>query len=317
MRIGLDILGGDFAPEATVKGALLAAEELKENETLVLIGPKDKVIEIIGGESKVPIQFDFIDLEEGIPMGAHPYKSYVGMPKATIPVGFQLLREKKIDVFASAGNTGAMMVGASTVIKTVEGIIRPAIAGILPKPNGKLSIILDVGLNPDSKPDVLLQYGVIGSLYAKYVFGVENPEVGLLNIGEEPSKGNLVAKAAYELLGDNKQIKFRGNIEGNEFFQNSMPEVIVTDGFVGNIVLKQAEAFYMVLKQAKLDNPFVERFNYENIGGSPILGLKANVLIAHGKSSPIAIKNLVLQSRPMVEANLASKFKKIFDDIPN
>lgn len=315
MRIGLDILGGDYAPEAAVKGALLAAEELRENETLVLIGPKDKAIEIMGGVDKIPARVEFVDTPEGIDMGANPYKSYVSMPNATIPLGFQLLKEKKIDVFASAGNTGAMMVGASTVIKSVEGVLRPAIAGILPKPNGGLSIILDVGLNPDAKPDVLLQYGVIGSLYAKYVYGIEHPEVALLNIGEEPGKGNLVAKAAYELMTSCKQIIFKGNIEGSDFFKDSMPDVIVTDGFVGNIVLKQAEAFYVLLLKSHADKEFVERFNYENHGGSPVLGLNSNVLIAHGKSTPKAIKSLILQSRPIVEASLAAKFKVIFDDI--
>jgi glycerol-3-phosphate acyltransferase PlsX len=315
MRIGLDILGGDFAPEAAVEGAMLAAQELNENEVLVLIGPKDKAIQIMGGEQNVPSNIEFVHTEEGIPMAAHPYKSYVGMPNATIPLGFHLLKEKKIDVFASAGSTGAMMVGASTVTKSIEGVIRPAIAAILPKPDGSLSILLDVGLNPDAKPDVLLQYGVLGSLYAKYVFGVKEPQVALLNIGEEPGKGNLVSKAAYELLVECKQINFRGNVEGSEFFQDSLPDVIIADGFVGNIVLKQAEAIYTMLQKSNIESEYFERFNYENQGGSPVLGLNGNVLIAHGKSSPKAIKNLVLQARPVVSADLVKRYKEIFDGL--
>ncbi len=314
MRIGLDIQGGDYAPEATVKGALLASEKLLENEVLVLIGNKDRALEIIGGEEKVPANIEFVHTDTEIPMAANPYKSYVANPHASIPLGFHLLKEKQIDVFSSAGNTGAMMIGASTVVKPISGVIRPAIAVVMPKDENNMTLMLDVGLNPDAKPDVLLQYGIIGSLYAQHVFGTKNPQVGLLNIGSEPGKGNLITKAAYELLADCKHITFAGNVEGRDFYTPNIPDVVVTDGFVGNIVLKQAEAFYVLLRKAKITGDFFERFNYENFGGSPILGVNGNVLIGHGVSSPKAIMNMVLQSRPLVSANLPEKFKNIFDE---
>lgn len=317
MRIGLDIQGGDYAPEATVKGAIVASKELKEGEILVLIGNKNKALEIIGGEENLPSNIEFVHTEEEIPMAAHPYKSFVSNPKASIPLGFHLLKEKKIDVLASAGNTGAMMVGASTVIKSISGVIRPAIAATMPKADNSLSVILDVGLNPDAKPDVLLQYGIIGSLYAEHVFGVKKPDVGLLNIGSEPGKGNLISKAAYELLNSCNNINFKGNVEGRDLYSSAITDVIVCDGFVGNIVLKQAEAFYVLLRKSKIEGQFFEQFNYENFGGSPILGINGNVIIGHGISSPKAIKNMVLQSRELVKAELPKKFNSIFDDIEN
>ncbi len=314
MRIGLDILGGDYAPEVTVKGAILASEVLEENEILVLIGDKNKAIEIIGGQDKVPANIEFVHTEKFIPMAAHPYKSYVTMHDASIPLGFHLLKNNKIDVFASAGSTGAMMVGASTVVKPIPGVIRPAIAAFMPKDDGEQTLVLDVGLNPDAKPDVLLQYGIIGSLYAKHVLGINDPQVGLLNIGSEPGKGNLVSKSAYELLDACEHISFKGNVEGSDFYSSRITDVVVTDGFVGNIVLKQAEAFYVLLRKANVTGEFFEGFNYENFGGSPVLGINGNIVIGHGISSSKAIKNMILQSRPIVRAELTEKFRVIFDE---
>jgi glycerol-3-phosphate acyltransferase PlsX len=167
--------------------------------------------------------------------------------------------------------------------------------------------MLDVGLNPDSKPDVLLQYGILGSLYAKFVLSIPEPSVGLLNIGREETKGTAAVKAAYELMKEHPGLNFAGNIEGHSLFHEDITDVVVCDGFIGNIVLKQAEAIYMLSKKINVIHPFFERMNFENIGGTPIVGINANVVIGHGISKRKAIMNMILQTRDVVKANLAKK----------
>jgi glycerol-3-phosphate acyltransferase PlsX len=212
-----------------------------------------------------------------------------------------------LDGFCSAGNTGAMLVGASYTVNVIPGVFRPALATILPCIDGRDSIILDVGLNPDTKPDVLLQYGILGSIYAKFVHGKENPTVGWLNIGEEETKGTPAVKAAFELMRDYPGLNFVGNVEGHAIFHENMPDVIICDGFVGNIVLKQAESFYAITQKIKVSHPFLERLNFENIGGTPIIGINANVVIGHGISKRKAIMNMIIQTKAVVNANLARR----------
>jgi glycerol-3-phosphate acyltransferase PlsX len=173
-------------------------------------------------------------------------------------------------------------------------------------------VLLDVGLNPDCKPDVLLQYAKLGSLYAKYVLGVNNPSVGLLNIGEEETKGSAAVKGAYELLKDNPAVNFIGNVEANVLFTGEMSDVVVCDGFVGNIIIKQGEAFYSIYKERKLKDEFFERLNFENFGGTPVVGINANVVIGHGISRRRAVMNMILQTRDVINADLA---KKIAEEI--
>jgi len=225
-------------------------------------------------------------------------------------VGYGLLMKGAIDGFCSAGNTGAMLVGASYTVNMIPGVLRPALVTVLPCVDNRDSVILDVGLNPDCKPDVFLQYGILGSLYAKYVLGKDNPTVGLLNIGEEETKGTPAVKAAYELMKEYPGLNFAGNIEGNSLFRETMTDVIVCDGFVGNVILKMGEAFHQLYKSRNLKDEYFDRLDWENIGGSPIVGINANVVIGHGISKRKAIKNMVLQTRGVVHANLAQKIKE-------
>ncbi len=204
-----------------------------------------------------------------------------------------------------------MMVGAMITVKAVPGVIRPTITSPLPKLNGGSSIILDVGLNSDCKPDVLYQYGILGSLYSKYVFNIKNPRVGLLKIGSESEKGNLLTKATFVAMQDTKDFNFIGNIEGNELFDDKA-DVVVCDGFVGNIVLKEAEAFYKLIRKRQLEDDYFKRFNFEQYGGTPVLGINSNVIIGHGISNDIAIKNMILLTKEVIEANLPSKIKEYF-----
>ena len=219
----------------------------------------------------------------------------------------------KIDAFASAGSTGAMMVGAMFTVKSIPGVIRPTIPSPIPKPSGKSTIILDVGLNPDCKPEVLYQYAIMGSVYAQYVYGYENPKVGLLNIGSEEEKGNLLTKATYPLMAGTKDFNFIGNVEGTNLFDEDI-DVIICDGFVGNVLLKTAEAFHELVKHEGKDNEYFSRFNFENYGGTPALGLNGNVIIGHGVSTDIAIKNMILHTKGVIEANLPAKIKEYFKE---
>lgn len=312
MRIGLDIMGGDYAPSVTVKGAILAKNELPEQSKIVLIGDETLIKQALQKENCSPDAFEIVHTSQVIEMGEHPTKAFQQKTDSSIAVGFSLLKQGKIDAFASAGNTGAMLVGSMFVLKPISGVIRPCITSILPKPNGSFGIILDVGTNADCKPDVLYQFGILGMLYAKHVYNIENPKVGLLNIGEEEKKGNLLTQAAHELMKESKDFNFIGNVEGRDLFDEKV-DVIVCDGFTGNVVLKEAEAFYTLIKKRGINDEYFNRFNYEIYGGTPILGINSNVLIGHGISSAIAIKNMVKLAKEVAEAKLSEKIIQAFN----
>lgn len=312
MKIGLDIMGGDYAPKATVLGAIEAYKQLKEDQKLVLIGDRTFIDPILKDNNFNPDLFQIIHTTEVIGMGEHPTKAIVQKPNSSISLGFDFLKKGEIDSFASAGNTGAMLVGAMFSVKTVPGVIRPAIASIVPKVKGGCGILLDVGANADCKPDILLQFGILGSIYAEHIYDIANAKVGLMNIGEEEEKGNLLTQASYTLMKETELLNFIGNIEGRDLF-NDKADVIVCDGFTGNVVLKLAESFYVLTLKKGMKDEFFDRFNYEQYGGSPILGVNAPVIIGHGISSPEAIKNMVLLSRDMIETKIIDKFKVAFN----
>jgi phosphate acyltransferase len=310
MRIGLDVMGGDFAPESIIEGAVDSLQFLSENENLILIGEETSILRKLHEMQIDPSLFEIIHTTQVIEMADHPAKAFSQKKDSSIAVGYGMLKEGSLDGFCSAGNTGAMLVGASYTVNMIPGVLRPALVTVLPCVDNRESVILDVGLNPDCKPDVFLQYGILGSIYAKYVLGIDNPTVGLLNIGEEESKGTPAVKAAYELMKDYPGLNFVGNIEGNALFRESMTDVIVCDGFVGNVILKMGEAFYHLYKSRNLKDAYFDRLDWENIGGSPIVGINANVVIGHGISNRKAIMNMILQTRNVVHANLAQKIKE-------
>lgn len=309
MRIGIDIMGGDYAPEAIVLGSIQARRILPTDVTLVIIGDKGRITEILDREKADRSGFEIRHTTEVIEMGDHPSKAFSQKPDSSITVGFNLLKNKEIDGFASAGNTGAMLVGCMYTIKAIEGIIRPCITGPLPRENGENGIILDVGINSDCRPDVLFQYAILGKIYAEAVNGFKNPKIALLNIGSEEEKGNLITKAAYELMKNAREFNFIGNIEGNELFTDKA-DVVVCDGFSGNIVLKQAEAFYTMVKSRNYNDEFFNKFNFEIYGGMPVLGINSTVMIGHGISGPVAVKNMILHTKEIVEAKVCQKIKE-------
>ncbi len=308
MRIGLDVMGGDFAPVAAVDGAILAAKELSRDDKIVLIGQESVVLSLLQERGCEKGLFDIVNAPDVIEMGEHPTKALARKPESSISVGFHLLKHKKIDSFASAGNSGAMLVGSIFSVNTIQGIVRPCTSAIIPQEDGGYSLLVDVGTNPDAKPDVFYQLGLIGSIYVKNVYGVENPRVALLNIGHEEEKGNLNTQAAYHLMKDSKDFNFTGNIESRDFLRNKA-DVIVCDGFTGNIILKLVESFYRIMAKRNLLDDYFSRLNYENYGGTPILGINGAVIMGHGISNEIAIKNMVLLGRDVYKAKIASKIK--------
>ncbi|WP_426326391.1 phosphate acyltransferase PlsX [Pedobacter sp. R-06] len=311
MKIGLDIMGGDYAPKAIVLGAIAAHQSLNAGEHLVLIGDTEQIKPILAEEGFNPDHFEYVHTDEVIGMGEHPTKAIVQKPNSSIAVGFNLLKEGKIDSFASAGNSGAMLVGAVFSVKTIPGIIRPCLCTILPKIKGGTGLLLDVGANADCKPDILLQFGALGSLYAENLLHINDPKVALINIGEEDEKGNMLSMATFPLMKETNLFNFVGNVEGRDLF-NDKADVIVCDGFTGNVMLKLAESFYVLTIKKGLKDEFFDRFNYEQYGGSPVLGVNAPVVIGHGISSPLAVKNMVLQSREMITTGLVEKIRVAF-----
>jgi phosphate acyltransferase len=310
MKIGVDVMGGDFAPDAIIEGAVDSLVHLAADEKLVLIGYEKVILTKLDELAVEPSLFELVNTTQVIEMADHPAKAFSQKKNSSIAVGFGMLKSELINGFCSAGNTGAMLVGASYTVNVIPGVLRPALVTLIPSIAGKNSVILDVGLNPDCKPDVLLQYGLLGSLYAQYVLGTEKPTVGLLNIGEEETKGTPAVKAAYELMKESTDINFVGNIEGNSLFTKDMTDVIVCDGFVGNVVLKQAEAFHSIYKARNLKDAFFDSLDFENIGGTPVVGVNANVVIGHGISKRKAIMNMILQTRDVVKADLARRIKE-------
>lgn len=312
MKIGIDVLGGDFAPDANLHGAVLAQKELPNDVKIVLIGDRDTIsggLSAFGGNLN---DFEVVHAPDVITMHDHPTRAIPQKPNSSIAVGFDLLAKKEIDAFASTGNTGAMLVGSIYKINTIPGIIRPCITTTLPGFDGSKSILLDVGSNADCKADVLYQFGVLGALYVKNLYGIENPRVALLNIGEEESKGNLVTVAAHKMMAESDELNFVGNIEGRDLFFNKA-DVIVTDGFTGNIVLKEAEGIYTLMKMRGIKDEYFDRFNYENYGGTPILGVKGNVIIGHGISNEIAVKNMIIHSFDVAKSGLSSRISEAFN----
>lgn len=312
MTIALDVMGGDYAPKEAIEGVRLFLEEAAWPATrLLLVGCREAVTPLL---SALPADsnYSFVEAQEVIGMHEHPTKALKEKPLSSIGVGFGLLQAGKAQAFISAGNTGAMMVGAMYTVKVVEGVLRPTIASPVPREDGGYNLLLDVGTNADCKPEHLVQFAHLGSLYAKLVWGVEAPRVGLLNIGEEEGKGNILAQATFPLLKADPAISFSGNMEGRDLFSDKC-EVIVCEGFVGNVVLKMAEAFYTTFHDnRKIEDTVLKQFNYELYGGTPILGINAPVIIGHGISSALAFKNMIGQAARLVESGFIEAVKADF-----
>ena len=320
MRIVLDAMGGDFAPQTPVVGAVQAAKELKTE--VVLVGDRERIERELSRYSYPKDLIEVVHSEDAVPMDEQPAKA-LKRKNSSIHVGLQLVKNGKADAFVSAGNTGAVMAIALFTVGRLKGVERPAISTILPNLKGH-TFLLDVGANVDCKPHHLLQFAVMGSAYARYVLGDENPKVGLLNIGEEEGKGNELTKEAYRLLKEAKEkgLNFIGNAEGRDIYSGEF-DVIVCDGFVGNVALKLSESLAKILAKIlkeEIEKHFIsrigalalkpaikgfkKRIDYAEWGGAPLLGIKAPVIISHGSSNAKAIKNAIRTATQFVESEL-------------
>jgi phosphate acyltransferase len=311
MRIGLDVMGGDYAPERIISGAILAYKELKDSAEIVLIGPEKIIIDLLKKHNADFNCFSIENCSEVIEMCEDPVKAFYTKTDSGIVKGFSMLKSNTIQGFASAGNSGALMVGATRISNTLEGVIRPCISSLIPNTENSFNVLLDVGINVDCSPEQLYQFGIIGSIYAQLINNKPNPKVGLLNIGSEAIKGNKTVRKTYELMNESNDFAFYGNIEGNEIFDGKKADVIVTDGFTGNIVLKQAESFYTLTYQNGSSNSFTSKFNFELYGGTPVLGINHNLVIGHGINNDIATKNMIIQTKELYDFSISANIKKM------
>lgn len=310
MTIGVDMMGGDFAPLEAIKGIQLL--EKHQSSDLVLIGDEPRIKELLLSYALDVSNLQIVHASQVIGMHEHPTKALKEKPDSSISIGFQLLATGKIDAFISAGNTGAMMVGALYSIKVVTGVLRPTIGAYLPRENGDLGLLVDVGLNADCKPENLSQFAVLGSLFAQYILNINKPKVGLVNLGEEEGKGNILAQSAYPLLKTNDQINFIGNVEGRDLLLNTA-DVMVCEGFTGNVLLKFAESIYDIVQRRDIHDEHFNRFNFESYGGVPVLGVNKPVIIGHGISHATAFKNMILMAEKMIDHDLIGKIKESFN----
>ena len=312
MNIGLDMMGGDFAPIEAVKGIKLLREAKpgmdNTQPTLTLFGDEAQISALLDEHGVDMNGIKIVHTTQVIDMHEHPTKAFREKQDSSIAVGFGYLAKGLTDAFISAGNTGAMMVGSLFSIKAIEGIQRPTIGAYMPRENGQLGWLLDAGINSDCKPENMVQFALLGSIFAEQVLNIPNPKVGLINIGEEEGKGNLLAQAAYPLLKDSTGINFIGNIEGRDIFLDKS-DVMICDGFTGNIILKLAESIHGLTQRRNVKDEFFDMFEFEQYGGVPVLGVNKPVIIGHGISHAKAFKNMISIAQKMIEKDVIGMIK--------
>jgi len=308
MRIGLDAMGGDFSPSECLIGAAKFKADFPKHQ-ITLFGDKN-LIDQKSLELSIDLNlFEIVDCKEHIAMNEHGARAVAAKKESSISVGMQYHALGKTDCFISAGNTGAMLAASVFILKTIPGVLRPTINSVLPRPGEINGLILDVGANADCKPEYLAQFGLLGSIYVKEVYNIKNPRVALLNIGEEKGKGNLLAQQAYELLEQAPNINFVGNIEGRNLFNDKIADVVVCDGFTGNTVLKTAEGLFYQIAKSGIQSDFLDKFNFNNYGGVPILGVNGNVIIGHGISKAATFYQMIKLGESIVELEIVKKIK--------
>lgn len=323
----LDATGGDFGLETTLEGAIKAAKSLK-TDTIVLIGPRQEIWSILEKKYFLPDNLEIINATQNIEMDEKPIQAIKEKKDSTIVKGLNMLKAGEVDAFVSCGNTGAVMTGAFTIVQRIKGIQRPAIGTYFPTiSNFGFCLLLDVGANVGVKSTGLFHFAQMGSIYAKYSMGIDNPKVGLLSIGEEKSKGNELTRKAYDLL-ENTDLNFIGNIEGRDIILGKA-DVVVCDGFVGNILLKFAEGVFEVIIHelkdqikrsiaAKIGTVFFinvirnlrKRFHYSEFGGAPLIGINKPVIIGHGISSSNAIRNALFLAKKYKDSQIIEHIKQ-------
>ncbi|WP_410208146.1 phosphate acyltransferase PlsX [Fusobacterium sp.] len=329
MKIALDAMGGDNAPVETIKGAMMALEEIEGLE-LVLVGKKEIIEEELSKYSINKDKIEIVDAREIVLMTDEPVSAIKTKKDSSMNRTLELVKEGKVDASVSAGNTGALIAASQLRLKRIKGVLRPAIATMFPNKKGNM-LMLDVGATADCKPDFLNQYAMMGSKYVELLMGKKNPTVGLLNIGTEEGKGNEITREAYELLKNNKRINFRGSIESTDML-NGDTDVVVTDGFTGNMVLKTSEGiakFMLSSIKEEIGKSFiykigalllkpalkniVRKMDSSEYGGAIFLGLNGLSIKAHGNSDSTAIKNAIKVANRFAEMKFIDELKNIID----
>ncbi len=329
-RIAVDAMGGDKAPDAVVKGAIHALRHTDEEISVLLVGPEDRLYDVLDAQSEVPKEaIQIVDAPEVIGMGEAPSTAVKQKTSSSIHRGLAAHHDGHADAFVSAGNTGAIMGASMFILQRVPGVERPSIAGFFPTLKGS-SVVLDIGSNVDCKPAHLLQFARMGTVYARQILKNDDPSVGLLNIGEEPGKGNEQVKQAYKLLQDADDLNFAGNVEGSDLLFYAA-DIIICDGFVGNALLKFGESMTTVLSEMteqEMDRQNLapeERelvsgvlgevrkgFDPESQGGAPLLGVNGNVLVGHGSSSPNVIAQMIHAASTLASGDVVRALEDAF-----
>jgi glycerol-3-phosphate acyltransferase PlsX len=332
-KIAVDAMGGDFAPRNAVVGAINAYNENKQFE-LLLVGREKEIEDVINSEKLHFNKQNIIHTDEVIEMGDSPSTSLKAKQNSSIVVGAKLVKEKKAHAFLSAGNTGAMVMSSVLNTGRIKGVTRPTLTAPFPNEKNGYTFISDVGAFVDSKSQHLMEFAILSSIFIEEIYGIKNPKVGLLNVGEEASKGYQLTSEATKLLY-NSHLNFIGNIEGKDIFKGTA-DLVICDGFIGNILLKFAESIIPFLKSKFKDyaergflnklrigiarRPLRESLsgaNYELQGGLPLLGIKGICIVGHGSSTALAIKNMVLRAHEMHEKNLIRKIEHSINQYSN
>lgn len=301
-------MGGDYAPLEAVKGASLAAFSLVDVE-LVLFGSKSSIKQVCLSEGININQFEIVDTPEVIEMADHPVKALVSKPNSSIAQGFIHLASHKIDAFISAGNTGAMLVGSIQYLNLVDGCDRPCLTAAIPRIDNRPGLLMDVGANADCKPEHLEKFALLGSLLYSMMYKIESPKIGLLNIGEESEKGNILTKATHQLLAQTPGIQFVGNVEGRDIFGDHA-DVVVCDGFSGNVIIKLCEGIYYRLVKRGVQDDYLDQFNFKHYGGSMVLGVNAPVIVGHGITKSETFVKMIELAKETVQSELTNKIQK-------
>lgn len=336
MNILLDVMGGDHAPDEFIKGAVDAISELEENTRIILIGNekiiKEKIKEFYGKDDckEINERLSIQNATEVISNHEHPTEALRNKKDSSMVVGFSMLKENKGDAFISAGSTGALMAGGLLKVGRIKGIDRPALCPLLPTIDGVGFMLLDVGANTNCKPINLIQFAQMGSIYMNKTLGIDNPPVGLLNIGEEEEKGNDLTKEVYKLLKEQPDINFYGNIEGREMFDGNV-RVVVTDGFTGNVALKTIEGIGLtigkmlkeeltaslfskigagILTASGTIRSFKKRIDYSEYGGALLLGIEKPMLKCHGSGKAKDVKIVLKQAEKFVNTKVVDAIKE-------
>lgn len=318
MRIAVDVMGGDYAPAETIAGALKWVEQSEDQ--ILLVGDRKVISAQLNASQCNSNQISIVDASEVVGMHESPALAMRKKKNSSIAVATKQVKMGQADALISCGNTGAQMAAAIFILGRFENIERPPIVANVPKNSGGFSLLIDAGANVDCKPSQLLQFAILGNAYAKAGLGLNNPRIGLLNNGEEETKGNAVSVDTYALMHKQAGLNFIGNVEGRDVFAGKC-DVIVCDGFIGNIVLKTVEGLAMFMAKilkSELDNPLkvLEHFDYTRVGGAPLLGVKGVSIVCHGSSKREAVFNGIRTAVECAQRDIVNIQKQALQSVP-